>query len=118
MVAEPFLLLYLPQLLKGVISEMTQEELQAKLLELEENFNQIKNEKEMLEKTVKEKEEREKELELHNQKLFLKLTNKVDKPQETNEEEQELINYVGKDIYNILSKKEIKQLETIVNGED
>ena len=97
---------------------MTQEELQTKLLELEENFNTIKLEKEQLENVVKEKTDREKELELHNQKLFLKLTKTVDKPFEENKEANELIEFVGKDIYNILSKKELKQLQEIVNGED
>ena len=90
----------------------TQEEINAWIVDTQEKYNQM-------EIDLQKKTKREKELEEHNQKLFLKITS----PQETKEEkedkeEQEYIDFVGEDFYNSLSNKEKEKLKVILEGED
>lgn len=91
----------------------TQEELNAWIIDTQEKYNKM-------EIDLNNKTKREKELEEHNQKLFLKITT----PQETKEEkkedkeEKEYIEFVGEDFYNSLSNKEKEKLKVILEGED
>ena len=90
----------------------TKEELNAWIVDTQEKYNKM-------EIDLNNKTKREKELEEHNQKLFLKITS----PQETKEEkedkeEQEYIDFVGEDFYNSLSNKEKEKLKVILEGED
>lgn len=90
----------------------TQEEINAWIVDTQEKYNKM-------EIDLNNKTKREKELEEHNQKLFLKITT----PQETKEEkkdkeEQEYIDFVGEDFYNSLSNKEKEKLKIILEGED
>lgn len=87
----------------------TQEELNAWIIDTQEKYNKM-------EIDLNNKTKREKELEEHNQKLFLKITT----PQEEKEdkEEQEYIDFVGEDFYNSLSNKEKEKLKVILEGDD
>jgi uncharacterized membrane protein YcgQ (UPF0703/DUF1980 family) len=96
---------------------MTLEELQAKVLEMEETQKTIQSENETLKKQVEDKIKREKELEEHNQRLWLKITSKVeDKPTET--EDKEVKEYIGEKVYNELSDKDKEKLSIILKGDD
>lgn len=79
--------------------------MQEKLLEfdkvIEEN-NKLKTQNEMLFNK--------------NQEYFLKITGNV--PQETDNEDNEYMEYVGKEFYETLTNKEKKQLKIILEGED
>lgn len=95
---------------------MTLEEMQEQMLNLQEQFDTIKAENETLKNTLTEKEQREKELMEHNQKLFLRVTSK--KEEET-EETEEIPFCIDKDTYDKLSDREIKELkELIEEGEE
>jgi uncharacterized membrane protein YcgQ (UPF0703/DUF1980 family) len=97
--------------------KMTLEELQAKVLEMEETQKTIQSENETLKKQVEDKIKREKELEEHNQRLWLKITSKVeDKPTET--EDKEVKEYIGEKVYNELSDKDKEKLSIILKGDD
>lgn len=67
---------------------MTLEELQAKVLEQEETIKTQKAELLIATDQVKEKETKINDLQLHNQKLFLKLTDNV---VEEEEKEKEIV---------------------------
>ena len=83
---------------------MSLEELQNELIELKEQLETFKTENETLKNKLAEKEEREKELMEHNQKLFLRVTSK--KEEET--EEEEIPFCIDKETYNLLSDREKK----------
>lgn len=88
----------------------TQEEINAWIIATQEEYNKMELE-------VQKKTQREKELEEHNQKLFLRITSKTETKKE-DVEEKEIKEYVGDKIYNILGKKEKELLDTIIKGED
>lgn len=98
---------------------MTLEELQQQLLETQEKLQQLAEDNKTLNDIVQAKTEREKELEEHNQKLFLRVANPV-LPNITKDDEdiKEVAEHIGTDLYNILNKKELELLNTIVKGED
>ena len=88
------------------------ETLEDKILKMQEKlleYDKIIEENEKL-KTQNEK------LFNKNQEYFLKITGNVS--QETNDEENEYMEYVGKEFYETLSNKEKKQLKIILEGED
>lgn len=93
---------------------MTLEEMQEQMLNLQEQFNTIKAENETLKNTLTEKEQREKELMEHNQKLFLRVTSK--KEDET-EEKDDIPFCIDEDTYNLLSDREIKELNELIEEE-
>lgn len=93
---------------------MTLEEMQEQMLNLQEQFNTIKAENETLKNSLAEKEQREKELMEHNQKLFLRVTSK--KEEET-EEKDDIPFCIDEDTYKLLSDKEIKELNDLLEEE-
>lgn len=93
---------------------MTLEEMQEQMLNLQEQFNTMKAENETLKNTLTEKEQREKELMEHNQKLFLRVTSK--KEEET-EETEEIPFCIDEDTYKLLSDREIKELNDLLEEE-
>ena len=69
----------------------TQEELNAWIIDTQEKYNKM-------EIDLNNKTKREKELEEHNQKLFLKITTPQEKKEEKEDkEEKEYIEFVGED---------------------
>lgn len=97
---------------------MTSEEMQQAILDLQENQKTITTENETLKKQLEEKQKREKELEEHNQKLFLKITNKVDTTEEKKEDDELIKEHLGEKVYNSLSNKDLERITEILNGED
>ena len=93
---------------------MSLEELQNELIELKEQLETFKIENETLKNKLTEKEQREKELMEHNQKLFLRVTSK--KEEET-EEEEEIPFCIDKSIYDLLSDREKKELIELIEEE-
>lgn len=94
---------------------MTLEEMQEQMLNLQEQFNTLKAENETLKNTLTEKEQREKELMEHNQKLFLRVTSK--KEDET-EEKDDIPFCIDKGTYNLLSDREIKELNELIEEDN
>lgn len=94
---------------------MTLEEMQEQMLNLQEQFNTMKAENETLKNTLTEKEQREKELIEHNQKLFLRVTSK--KEEET-EEKVDIPFCIDEDTYKLLSDREKKELKELIEEGD
>jgi len=93
---------------------MTLEELQEQIIKMQEELQTYKTENETLKNKLSEKEEREKELMEHNQKLFLRVTSK--KEEET-EEKEEIPFCIDKEIYDLLSDREKKELNELIEEE-
>lgn len=93
---------------------MTLEELQNQMLQMQEQLETLKGENENLKNTVNEKTKREQELLEHNQKLFLRVTSK--KEEET-EETEEIPFCIDEDTYKLLSDREIKELNELIEEE-
>ena len=90
--------------------------MQEQMLKMQEQLTTLTNENSTLKTTVSDKEKREKELEEHNQKLFLRVTSKVEpQVQEENEDENIMKEYVGEEVYNYLNKRDIENLKIIMN---
>ena len=85
----------------------TQEEINAWILETQESYDRI-------EKELEQKTNREKELMEHNQKLFLRVTSKKE---EKTEETEEIPFCIDKDTYKLLSDREIKELNELIEEE-
>lgn len=90
---------------------MTLEEMQNQMLQMQEQLETLKGENENLKNTVNEKTKREQELLEHNQKLFLRVTSK--KEEET-EETEEIPFCIDEDTYKLLSDREIKELNELI----
>ena len=88
---------------------MNLEELQEKLLETEENFNTLNEDYKIIKEQLEEKENRIKELESYNQKLFLRAT-ATQKQAETKDEYKSTL--LG-DYANLLSDDEIELLKEL-----
>lgn len=93
---------------------MTLEEMQEQIIKMQEELQTYKTENETLKNKLTEKEQREKELMEHNQKLFLRVTSK--KEEET-EEKEEIPFCIDKDIYDLLSDREKKELIELIEEE-
>ena len=87
----------------------TQEEINAWIVETQENYDRI-------EKELEQKTNREKELMEHNQKLFLKITSKKDKEEEM-EENEEIPFVIDKKMYEQLSEQEKEELKELIGEE-
>jgi len=94
---------------------MTLEELQNELIELKEQLETFKTENETLKNNLTEKEQREKELMEHNQKLFLRVTSK--KEEEETEEKEEIPFCLDEKTYNLLSDREKNELIELIEEE-
>lgn len=99
--------------------KLTLEQIQEQMLTMQEQITTLTNENSTLKTTVSDKEKREKELEEHNQKLFLRVTSKVEpQVQEESEDEKIIKEHIGEKTYNSLSKRDIENFKIIMNGED
>ena len=87
----------------------TQEEINAWIVETQENYDRI-------EKELEQKTNREKELMEHNQKLFLKITSKKDEGEEMKEDE-EIPFVIEKEMYDKLSEHEKAVLKELIEEE-
>ena len=86
----------------------TQEEINAWIVETQENYDRI-------EKELEQKTTREKELMEHNQKLFLKITSKKD--EEEMEEDEEIPFVIEKEMYDKVSEQEKAVLKELIEEE-
>lgn len=92
---------------------MTQEEMQEKLLDLQEKFKIMEEENKQLKTQIEEKTNREKELQEYNQKLFLRLSSEVKKEKE----EEEVPFMIDEKLYKLLSDKEKETLKDLIEEE-
>ena len=101
--------------LKPLKENATQEEINAWIVEAQEEYNKIETDLSTYKDNFAATEKRVKDLETANQRLFLKVTKKV-----TDEEDQEetIPAYITKEVYDTLSDKEKKLLKEIEEGED
>lgn len=93
---------------------MTLEEMQEQMLQMQEQLATLKSENENLQNSLAEKEQRERELMEHNQKLFLRVTSK--KEEET-EEKDDIPFCIDENTYKLLSDREIKELNDLLEEE-
>lgn len=91
------------------------EELQEQIIKLQEQLETFKTENEILKNKLIEKEEREKELMEHNQKLFFRVTSK--KEEETEETKEDIPICIDEKTYNLLSDREKKELNDLIEEE-
>ena len=89
---------------------MTLEEAKQRILELEDENKILKQEKESYTKSIDEKDKRIKDLELYNQKLFLRATSSTSKDDDKKENEKFESKLLGKYV-DLLSKEEIELLK-------
>lgn len=94
---------------------MTLEELQAELLKQQDEQKRLNAENESMKKQLEEKTKREKELEEHNQKLWLKVTSKVEN--ESKDEKEEIPSFLDEKTYKLLDKNDQKLLREILEEE-
>ena len=94
---------------------MEMEELQEQIIKMQEQLETFKTENETLKNKLTEKEEREKELMEHNQKLFLRVTSK--KEEETEERKEEIPFCLDEKTYELLSDREKKELNELIEEE-
>lgn len=96
---------------------MTPEE-QEEFLEMKETIKTITETNRQLQNNIDEKIKREKELEEHNQKLFLRITKPVEEEQKDDEEETIIKEHLGDKVFDLLSNKDKENLKIIMNGDD
>lgn len=101
--------------LKPLKENATQEEINAWIVEAQEEYNKVETELNTFKSNQETTEKRIKELEAANQKLFLKITNKV---QDEEDQEDVIPSYITKEVYEMLTDKEKKLLKEIEEGED
>ena len=89
---------------------MNVEELQEELLSLKENFSILMEDNKSLKQQVEDKDNRVKELEQYNQKLFLRAS--ATQNQQTLEEEEFKSKLLG-DYINLLNEDEIELLKEL-----
>ena len=70
-----------------------------------------------MEKELEQKTKREKELMEHNQKLFLKITSQKEDKQVDKEEKEEVPFCFDEEMYNELSEQEKQELNDLLEGE-
>ena len=95
---------------------MTLEEMQEQIIKMQEDMQTLKSENETLKSENENALKRQRELEEHNQKLFLRVTNKVDIQEE--EEEEEIPQFLDKTTYNLLDKFDKEFLNNIMEGDE
>ena len=88
----------------------TQEEINAWIVETQENYDRI-------EKELEQKTNREKELMEHNQKLFLKITSQKEDKQVDEEENEEVPFCFDEKMYKELSEQEKQELNDLLEEE-
>ena len=88
----------------------TQEEINAWIVETQENYDRM-------EKELEQKTTREKELMEHNQKLFLKITSQKEDKQVDEEEKEEVPFCFDEEMYKELSYQEKLELDDLIREE-
>lgn len=88
----------------------TQEEINSWIIETQEKYNNM-------EKELEQKTTREKELMEHNQKLFLKITSQKDDKQVDKEENEEVPFCFDEEMYKKLSYQEKLELDELLEEE-
>ena len=88
----------------------TQEEINAWIVETQENYDRM-------EKELEQKTTREKELMEHNQKLFLKITSQKEDKQVDEEEKEEVPFCFDEEMYKELSEQEKQELNDLLEEE-
>ena len=88
----------------------TQEEINAWIVETQENYDKM-------EKELEQKTKREKELIEHNQKLFLKITSQKEDKQVDEEEKEEVPFCFDEEMYKELSEQEKQELNDLLEEE-
>ena len=96
---------------------MTLEEMQEQIIKMQEEMQTLKSENEMLKSENEKAITRQRELEEHNQKLFLRVTNKID-IEEKEEEEDGIPLFLDKETYKLLDKFDKEFLNNIMEGEE
>lgn len=86
----------------------SQEEINAWIVETQEKYNSMEEE-------INKKTQRENELLEQNQKLFLRVTTKKE---ETKEEDEEIPFCIDKATYEQLSKRDIEELNELIESEE
>lgn len=94
---------------------MTLEEMQEQILKMQEEMQTIKEENVHLKEENEKAIERQKQLEEHNQKLFLRVTSKVDIEEK---EEEEIPKFLDKETYNLLDKFDKKIINDLLEEEE
>lgn len=93
--------------LKPLKEGATQEEVNAWIIESSQSFSTLETE-------LEEKKKREKQLEEHNQKLFLKITGKAE---EEKKDEETIPDFMDKDTFALLDKNDKNLLKEIIEEE-
>lgn len=93
---------------------MTLEELREENIKLKENNELLSQDNEQLKNSLEESQNRIKELEGYNQKLFMRVTSKVDEVEEEETYEPKLISKEQYDLLSEQEKEELKELESEV----
>lgn len=101
--------------LKPLKENPTQEEINAWIVEAQEEYNKVETDLNTFKTNQETTEKRIKDLETANQKLFLKVTKKV---QDDDDQEDIIPSYITKEVYELLTDKEKKLLKEIEEGED
>lgn len=94
-------------------NEKNKTDIEKQLIDLQNQVIQLND----LKEKNKQLEELNQQLFTKNQEYFLKITNNIsDEPQ--NKQDDEIVDFVGKEFFEQLSTKERKQLKIILEGED
>lgn len=88
---------------------MTLEELQAQLLELQDKYKSLEEIATTQKTVIEQSESKVKELQEHNQKLFLRVTT----PVEEQKEEEYVSKLLGEEYTKVLDKKELEFIKEI-----
>ena len=96
---------------------MTIDELTQQLTDLQEKFTTLQNEKTIQDETIANLQKANTDLMNTNHKLFLSISGDV-QTSENKDNDQEYIDHVGEDLWNVLSKSEKSKLKMILEGED
>lgn len=96
---------------------MTIDELTQQLTDLQEKFTTLQSEKTTQDETIAKLQKANTDLMNTNHKLFLSISG--DEPtSEKKDNDQEYIDHVGEDLWNVLSKSERIKLKMILEGDD
>ena len=92
----------------------TQEEKNQWIIDTQAEYKRLEDEKTIIDKKVSDTDKRVSELESANQKLFLKVTSKV----EDVKKNEVIPSFISKELYETLSDKEKEMAQIIEKGED
>lgn len=97
---------------------MTLEELQEQFLELKGQYEELSNNYNNIKLDNEEKTQTINNLQTLNQKLFLKVTSAPSEIEQEENNDIEIQEHIGKNVYDILNKKDKEILNTILEGDD